>query len=382
MLVPGGIAVSRRQVEMWITARGAVTSVGLTAASSCAAMRAGISGRSEIGDSRVEGEEFADQPVVGGRVPLEWLEGEPQPRLWEGHERFGVDEPPQLESFIEAGPARLARLIPAALDDLRRDPHWDQALLPELSVHLGLDDLEDATAAANNVLRTLGRDDVKVTTHRAGRAAGLAALAAAREDLTTGAAKAVLVGGVDSQIRPETLMRQSAARALPTAWSGGVIPGEAAAFVVVEAAEAARRRGLVDGFRLRAAVVSREPTTDTDKPSRAEGLTSALRSALRAAGEVAMPPLVICDLNGDRYRAVEWAMAWPRVLRFQNADLVFWHPADCIGDSGAASGLVNLVWGLEAMARNYARHREILVWGASDTGLRAAAVIDRPDGGR
>ncbi len=367
-----------RAPALVLRARGAVTPVGLTAEASCAALRAGISNKGEIGNFSVTGEGFDNQPVVGGRVPLEWLGGEPEPELWPGHERFEVDEPPLLESLIESGGKRLARLIGPALDDLRRDAGepetWPAGTIAVLGVDA--DEEPDPVIAAVAEHAGLPRESVRVV--RGGRAAGLAALTAASRELAAGTAPAALVGAVDSLIRPEVLRKLDRAGILPNADHGGVIPGEAAAFVLLEPAEASPATGAA--CRLRAIALADEPTADTDDPNRAEGLTRALREILTQAGAVQIPPLAICDLNGNRYRAVEWAMAWPRVLRFQDADLVFWHPADCLGDTGAASGIVNLVWGMESLRKGYARHREVLVWGASDGPLRAAALIDRQNG--
>ena len=92
-------------------------------------------------------------------------------------------------------------------------------------------------------------------------------------------------------------------------------------------------------------------------------------------------PLSICDLNGERYRALEWGFAQTRAL----ADLSWqdggpgtgetWHPADCLGDSGAGSCAICAVWAIEAIRLRYSITKEVLLWGASDGPLRAAAIV-------
>lgn len=131
---------------------------------------------------------------------------------------------------------------------------------------------------------------------------------------------------------------------------------------------------------LTATVTSAEPTAGTENPNQGQGLTTVLR-AMRNSAEISHLPLFICDLNGDRYRALEWGVAYTRAFGnlHEKPDAAtsgdFWHPADCIGDCGAASGLVDLAWAVEALRKKYAIVNQVLVWGASDEALRAAALI-------
>jgi 3-oxoacyl-[acyl-carrier-protein] synthase-1 len=87
--------------------------------------------------------------------------------------------------------------------------------------------------------------------------------------------------------------------------------------------------------------------------------------------------LAICDLNGDRMRAMEWAMASLRAFGDLSGDQEIWHPADCIGDSGAASGALSLAWGAATLAREEAGANAVVAWGASDGPLRGAALLLR-----
>ena len=87
-------------------------------------------------------------------------------------------------------------------------------------------------------------------------------------------------------------------------------------------------------------------------------------------------PLVVCDLNGERPRGLEWAVAATRSFGDLSGDEEVWHPADCYGDPGAAAGVLDLVWASMAFHRRYAPRPQAVVWGASDGGLRAAAVLE------
>jgi 3-oxoacyl-[acyl-carrier-protein] synthase-1 len=365
-----------RLPEICLTALGEVTPVGLGAAASCAALRAGLSNKQEIGNFAVDGEEFDQQPAVGGRVPLEWLEGKPEPETWPGHERWERPVPPPLESIIETGGERLARLIPPALADLLAHPGWPDQWPTKTGLYLGLDDQEDAEAIAEMVRAGLPGKCVTVKVKLKGRAAGLAALNSAVEDLAMGKVQAAIVGAIDSQIRPDSLERLDMAGQLMSASNNhGIIPGEAAGFVLLETGGAARARGAEALAMVMGLGQALEPTTGTENPNQARGLTESVRAAVQQARLQDGPPLVVCDLNGDRYRAIEWGLTDPRVLRHLGGNVEVWHPADCLGDCGAASGLVDLIWGVEAMKKGYARNDRLLVWGASDNGFRAAAVV-------
>jgi 3-oxoacyl-[acyl-carrier-protein] synthase-1 len=196
-----------------------------------------------------------------------------------------------------------------------------------------------------------------------------------------------IVGGVDSLVRPEVIERLADEGRLKTEdVPTGVAPAEAAAFVVLEREAPA---GVKAYGWLMGSGVAEEPTAGTEDPNEGVGLTKALRAARASAGGGPEHfPRVVCDLNGDRYRAMEWAYAQIRALQDLKQlkpggpeETDRWHPAEWIGDSGAASGILNVVWALTAMRRGYARIGVSLVWGASEGTLRAAAIVARSEEG-
>ena len=81
-----------------ISGVAASTPVGLYAESTCAALRAGIGNLMELATYTVDGDQYEMAPMVGGRVPTEWLTGEPPEEYWPGYERFGVPPPPPRTS--------------------------------------------------------------------------------------------------------------------------------------------------------------------------------------------------------------------------------------------------------------------------------------------
>lgn len=353
---------------------GALTPVGLSAEATCAAVRAGISRMLAL-EGWDDGGTDPPEGLIAGRVPFEWLEGGPRTE-WPGHERWNL-RPPRPHLLVANGGRRLIDLaLPAAEEAWRQaSPGGGRA-----GLYLGLDEADRGGPIAEAIGAVLGVAFDPVREDRLGRAAGLAALHRAARHLREDRVDVALVGAVDSRIRRDVVEALAARGVVRTEDAPhGIIPGEAAAFLVL-ARDDPERRAL--GW-LAGSGVSEEPTAGTDDPNQGVGLTRALRRARQAAPPLASQPFIVCDLNGERYRAMEWGLVRVRAvddLRYLPAgpgagDL--WHPADCIGDPGAASGGLSVVCALTAMRKGYARADRALVWGASDGPLRAAAVLAR-----
>lgn len=365
--------------ELWITGLGATTPVGLSAPASAAALRAGIARITEIPGSLVSGEQFDKQPVRGGRVPLEWFASGPTVEEWPGHSRFFAPAPPPPEKIIEPGAARLRAVgIPAAREAwvtsgaVNRERERGRA---RVGIYLGLDEHDD-DSTGHAIADALGLDLPYVVTFPRGRAATFAALRHASKDLLADSIDQALVGGVDSLLRPEVLRRLEDSGKLRSATHPEApLPGEAAAFLVVERAadvpapaEVFARLGLV--------ALGEEPTAGTEKPNQARALSALFRRIREAEFDSKTRWPMICDLNGDRLRAMEWAMASLRAFGDLPGSQTIDHPADCIGDVGAASGALSLVWSAYECEQSDADEAgPVLLWGASEGALRGVAVL-------
>jgi len=375
--------VSRKEPTVLVTGVGAVTSVGLSARSTAAALRAGIARIGPIWSTLLDGPGGASGPAQGGRVPLEWFEGGPLEEEWPGHDRFAVAPPAPLHLLIEDGDDRLTRLASRAAMDCRQS--MGQSVSPkDWGLFLGLGEHE-APGTGQRVADAVTEawDDFTpkmVDVQPEGRASALLALQRAFVAIENGHLSGAIAGGVDSLVRPAHYERLAAKGVLRDANSNpqGILPGEAAAFLVLQR-NAREGRALA---RVHGAAAALEPTAGTTTPNTGRALTAALR-ATQVDAPLKSMPLVICDLNGDRLRAMEWAMAQTRALgelKWRDDAVTSgdtWHPADCIGDCGAASGGVDSVWAALALQEGYALTEEILVWGASDGKLRAAMVFSR-----
>ena len=363
-----------------ITGIGAVTPVGLSADASAAAFRASIPGMGPILSTLIASDSGGPEPITGGRVPLEWFDGGPRDEEWPGHERFGTPIPTPDHLLVEDGLERLVRLaVPAATESLRGQLGTSPPPT-EFGLYLGIgagESRETGQALAAAVAKALsGFRPAKTQVYRLGRAAGLVALHSAAADIADGKIRGAIVGGVDSLVRPTTFGKMSAAGLVKAAADApGVMPGEAAAFCVLE--KDPRASAIV---WLQVTAYAEEPTAGTTDPNQGVGLTKVLR-AVREAGDFSHSPLVICDLDGDRYRALEWGLVGVRVFGDLHEDPEApaagqtWHPADCVGDTGAASGIMNCVWAAEILRKGYGRVDRIVVWGASHERPRAAALL-------
>ena len=90
----------------------------------------------------------------------------------------------------------------------------------------------------------------------------------------------------------------------------------------------------------------------------------------------------ITDNSGEQYYFKESALALSRNLRQRKTAFDIWHPADCIGEVGAAIGPCVLGIALAAARKGYAPGPGVLCHFANDDGERAALMLryGRPGG--
>lgn len=304
-------------------------------------------------------------------------------------DQAGDRMPAACDSEIEptvVGPARFLALAEPAL---REACAWiDRAGGRELAMPLFLSLPEhrpgfaDQDAAAISFgLQALHDLPVRLTdvrTATGGHAEGLVAMASALHQMERGAIEACLVGGIDSYFHPDTMEWLDDQRQLVGSVSrSAFVPGEAAGFCLLVSETAAFRSGLT-GPRVRAAAIGSEAKTiKTPQTCLGEGLTQTVTDAVRG---VRAPDeqidKVICDINGERYRGEEWGFVSLRLAHYFVDPTSYTSPADCWGDVGAASGPLFVMLACQAAARGYAKGPLTLVWASSESGLRAATLLE------
>jgi 3-oxoacyl-[acyl-carrier-protein] synthase-1 len=211
-----------------------------------------------------------------------------------------------------------------------------------------------------------------------GRVGGAHALAHARSLIAGGGARCVIVAGVDSYLVGPTLSAYDQRnRVLTEDNSDGFIPGEAAGAVLVTAA------GEAGALVCRGMGFAEEPApVESDEPLRADGLVAAMKAAFAEAG-AAMADMNyrIAGLGGEQYGFKEDALAVSRTLRESKEEFDIWHPADCIGETGAAALPCMLGVALAAARKGYAPGGTVLCHLGNDDGKRAALVLHAANGG-
>ncbi len=331
-----------------ITGTGLVTGVGLDAPTSCAAIRCAIDNFQET--------RFMDQGgewIIGCEVPLE------QP--WRGK-------------------AKLIKMAAAAIREcLAGNLLIDPAETPLLLCLSERDRkgrvIEDDNQFFHDLLEELQLEFHEKSLVIAGGHVGVAlALRQARLLIQEVKLKHVLIAAADSLLVAETLAHyEEHERLLTSLNSNGFIPGEAGAALVVEPLYAKQEPQLICaglGFGVEKAHIYSE------EPLRADGLTVAIKDALSDANcDMGDLDFRITDLSGEQYHFKEASLALLRLMRKRKEEFDIWHPADCVGEVGAALAAVMLIVIKFACEKGYSEGNRILTHLGNDDGKRSAIVL-------
>ncbi|WHZ21857.1 MAG: hypothetical protein OJF47_000969 [Nitrospira sp.] len=375
-----------------ITAVGMASSLGWDAASACAAARAGLSRAAELDNYTLWDEQSkAPIPMIGHRVTQGAGGFQGIGRL----ARLGTIALQDLQARVALPVSTLART--GLFINLASSYYREQALV-QRAVHPDATDEEeslDTSEAKNREARLraelpsllLRFSDLAIPPEHCrvlfGDEAGVFGLIQETADLVRrGALDQCLVGGIDSNSDPERLALLSELGLLKGPDNpSGLIPGEAAAFVLIERLDRARERTSNVPVALGALAVTREPIHRFGNvPSAGVALAEVVARAVASEDEkTGALRVMIGGLNGDRWRAMEWGCALVR-LRASGAikEVEEWFPSVSFGETGAAAGAVSIVMAEQAFARGYTRGERIGVWASSDSGFKGAGCVYRP----
>jgi 3-oxoacyl-[acyl-carrier-protein] synthase-1 len=328
-----------------IIAAGMVTGVGLDAPSSCAAIRCAIDNFSET--------RFMDKGgewIIGSQVPLE------QP--WRGLPKLVHMVVPAIrECLVQAGnvkPDQIPLLLcvaekerPGRLEGL------DDELFSAVQAELGV------------------RFHVRSAVIPRGRVAGGLAMILARQLIHEERLPFCLIAGVDSYLVAPTLAAyENKDRLLTSQNSNGFIPGEAGSAILVG------RQTSNDLLCLGIGTGEESATIESEEPLRADGMVQAFNAALADSGKtMGDVDYRITDSNGEQYWFKEAALAVTRILRVRKEEFEIWHPADCIGEVGAAIGPCALGVALAAARKIYSPGTKPLCHFSGDDRERIAMVL-------
>jgi len=331
-----------------ITAVGMVTGVGLNAPASCAAIRCAIDNFQET--------RFMDDGgewMIGCSVQLE------QP--WRGKTKLikmaaaAIQECLDQKTQINTQETPLILCLPET-NRPGRVFSDDNAFFLDLQKEL------DMQFHPKSRVIALGRVSIGIALQRA------------RLLIHTNIAKQVIIAGTDSLLVGATLAEfQEREYLLTSNNSDGFIPAEAGAALLIEAVSKQAEAQLICcglGFGTEIAHV------DSEEPLRASGLTTAIKTAVKEAQTTMINiDFRITDISGKQYYFKEAALALSRTLHIPKEKFDLWHPADCVGETGAAIGGIMLGVIKAACEKNYTKGHRILVHAGDNDGKRAAIIL-------
>jgi hypothetical protein len=210
-------------------------------------------------------------------------------------------------------------------------------------------------------------------------------LTRATQDLRAQAAELAVIVTVDSLLDDHTLTWLDNTRRLKTPHRAtGLMPGEAAVALLVEAPHHAQARAVPAQAAFTAVAFAHEPNPImSGKPPRGEALASGILATAPFCRWTAKEQVwFISDHDGEEYRAMEWGNAYTHLLResqiFASANA--WYPAASYGHTGVAGPAIALCTAARAFARGYAPHQAALITCSSDSGERAVGIVSAPGG--
>ncbi|MDM8542944.1 beta-ketoacyl synthase N-terminal-like domain-containing protein [Desulfococcaceae bacterium HSG9] len=222
----------------------------------------------------------------------------------------------------------------------------------------------------------------EIETIPCGHSAGLIAVEKGCRKIAKGEAEFCLAGGADSYMSPMLLEFLDFEEQLHSeANKYGFTPGEAASFCLLASEKTAEKYNLdVRAKIMSVANAKEENLIKTDTVCVGEGLTKTIKNVLNPIADTGKKiNQTVCDLNGERYRTDEYGFTLSRTGEFfvKPDDIIT--PADCWGDTGAASGPLFISLAVRAGLRGYAKGHLTLVWTSSESGERSAALIQCRD---
>jgi 3-oxoacyl-[acyl-carrier-protein] synthase-1 len=366
---------------IYISAMGMTSSLGYSADDSLAAARAGLSRAGALPIHNFSGDEtWGNAPVIGHAVTA----------LSDGH----------------VGVSKVAALGRHALRDLLTNRPIDESewkktgLYLNLSDHFHLDSYaatpeewdnygaaekpsarwrSDCESLVSKLFAKLPSGPPKERQHLYfGGHTGIAhAIAEATRALQAGELERCIVGGIDSCIELHMLEWAAKAGMLKTgAFPVGFLPGEAACFILLEKGEPAAANGYSRRVSICAgpSLLRDEIGRFSESPPNGRALARVIESVL--ATSPAPLGVLIGDLNGDSHRANDWGYAVVRLQeKFPMGNVPMWVSALSFGEVGAATGAVAIAMATRGMQRGYAPAGPALIWLASDSGEKAALML-------
>jgi len=355
--------MTAKKSSVVITAMGALTPLGEGVEATCAAIEAGISRVTEHAYYQCT----PDDPEWDEDLPL-----------------FSASVP-TIDPFTD-GLDRFMELSMPSLTEVMEKSNLKRTDLAKTSFYLSLPQQDEATfnlGLAANLLPTLCKQtgltsfqNTKI--NQSGHTGVFAHISEAIDLLESGSSEFCIVGGVDSYLLNNRLaFLDSTWRIRSDRNVDGFIPGEASIMLMLETESHAKARGAKILAKITSIAEGLEPDViSSEKTSSGSGLTQAIRGILDNSSNTSFES-VYCSLNGESYYAFEWGIQLTRLNTAFNKLTSLEHPAEYVGDIGAATGGLLIASATNALQTGLNESNKALLWSSSDTEQRMALCLEQ-----
>lgn len=340
------------QLDLGISAVGMATALGLDADATSAAVRARISG-----------------VILQRHLSLSG----PDPE-WDPREALRAGRVPSLDPRL-VGAARLRELATTALGDTARRGGLSRADLASTAILFSLPEDDAATSAwglevlPHAILERAALTGARhVEVLREGHTGGLTALGRAGELVAARAVARALIVAADTLVSADRVaVLDASGRLRSKRTRDGFVPGEGSVALLVAP--------LDDASMARVGALGRGHEPDglhSDRAPTGQGLEAALRGTVANGRPIEW---LLSDMNGESHRGMELAAARARLADVLAADVIVDHPAELIGDLGAAAGALLLACAAAALADGTAPADVAVVVAGAERGSRVAVSL-------
>lgn len=353
-----------RNTKIVVSGTAAVTPVGSNAEQTCASVRAGIS-------------RFQEHPFFFPKLP--------DPPLLEPELAISARAP--ISDPILDNPERLMNLFIPSLTELVSKTKLERKHIQTGAFLMSLpqpDDIVNSWSLESTFMpelyRRTGLRSFNISkVNQSGHAGMLILVQEAMSLLHSGEVEFCIIGGVDSYLMGNRMEYLDDSWRIKSARNvDGYIPGEASTILLLENLASAKSRGCQSMATISSGGAGNESQNiSSNKNSSGTGLTVAIEQALYKRDRDTSIKWVLCDLNGESFRSFEWGLVQARLHKYISEVGVVSHPADCMGDIGAATGGMLIAIAVQAFNRGYNVSDEALLWTASDNGQRAALCVSK-----
>jgi 3-oxoacyl-[acyl-carrier-protein] synthase-1 len=230
------------------------------------------------------------------------------------------------------------------------------------------------------ITRTTGLTSFATTGSSCRGSAGVFSLLnRAQSMIESGEVDCCIVGGIDTYIDYDRLdLYDSQWRIKSERNVDGFIPGEGAVMFLLEKASAAANRNIEKLAALSKVVGDVEPNNiRSGKNSSGTGLGNAIAKLQQITGLEEKIAWTFSDMNGESYRGYEWGIVLVRHNALFDEQHLLDHPADCVGESGAAGGALLVAQAAFSFAKGMNAADNALIYVSSDQGERAAMLVQK-----